>query len=381
MKKYFIVILIISISLFLFSCNIQDPDSGDSGDAGDGGSSEGNIYISGYHNDGTNDIATFWNDTGDGMKQNELDNGHANSIYVQGTDVYVAGYYTNGTTDTPVYWKNDTRVDLPLPATTSYFFVKSIFVDQSNVYVTGYYYDTSLSKEVLIYWIDDGSNINYTVIDEGEACAGYQVIIKDTAMYILGVYVIYTPVNVIPTVWEISLDGSSTNKTDLIQPTDRMSYGLDMYIDSTGKIYIAGYTHININTRVAAYWTIEETTVTKKEITAGPDHMEAHSIYTDGTKIYLCGIYADEAPQEALKATYWTDDGTNVTEGTLVSDDTNPSGAYEIFYKDNTIYIAGFYNDGTKDIATLWEVSDDTPVNTDLSDASGNSMALEMYCE
>ncbi|NLJ05750.1 MAG: hypothetical protein GX435_08635, partial [Exilispira sp.] len=71
----------------------------------------------------------------------------ANSIYVSGSDIYVAGYYNNGSKDIACYWKDETKVDLETSSTSK---ANSIYVSGSDIYVAGYYNDGT--KDIACYW-------------------------------------------------------------------------------------------------------------------------------------------------------------------------------------------------------------------------------------
>ncbi|NLJ04962.1 MAG: hypothetical protein GX435_04530, partial [Exilispira sp.] len=62
------------------------------------------VYIAGYYNNGSEDIACYWKDETK-VDLETSSKSKANSIYVSGSDIYVAGYYYNGTNNIACYWK------------------------------------------------------------------------------------------------------------------------------------------------------------------------------------------------------------------------------------------------------------------------------------
>lgn len=116
--------------------------------------SDGSVYISGYHSDRTDNFPTVWKD---GVKtdlvgvsvlswlaQNQFS---SNSIYVSGGNVYVSGFYNNGTNDIPAVWKDGVKTDLSTASTavttaaTYDAYAYSVSVGNGSAYVCGSYSD------------------------------------------------------------------------------------------------------------------------------------------------------------------------------------------------------------------------------------------------
>lgn len=75
------------------------------------------LYISGYYNNGVNNIACYWAvNPGTGSYRVDLGtaglNSSASAITLSGTTVVVSGYQNNGTNNIACYWKNGVRTDV-----------------------------------------------------------------------------------------------------------------------------------------------------------------------------------------------------------------------------------------------------------------------------
>ena len=85
------------------------------GDGAGGNDGDPSIYIAGYYNDGTKDLAYYWKD-GYGTALATDADAHATGITVAGADrdVYIAGYTGNLLAPPTVacYWKNGFKTDI-----------------------------------------------------------------------------------------------------------------------------------------------------------------------------------------------------------------------------------------------------------------------------
>ena len=104
-----------------------------------------NVYVAGYESNGAIDVAKIWkgqhnDEEGDWAAQNLADEGYhaaANAITISDGDVYVAGYQNNGSQRTVAkLWKNGEADDLS--DGTGNADATAIAVSGSDVYVAGY---------------------------------------------------------------------------------------------------------------------------------------------------------------------------------------------------------------------------------------------------
>ncbi len=95
-KSYFRILLLISI--LPFSGCTRGGHSASSGKP-----TIRDVYVAGYENNGTKDVAKIWKNGVATPLTNGANNAYALSVYVSGTDVYVAGFEYNGVKETPFF--------------------------------------------------------------------------------------------------------------------------------------------------------------------------------------------------------------------------------------------------------------------------------------
>jgi len=89
-----------------------------------------------------------------------------NEIYVSGDDVYATGnYMLSDNKIRSCYWKNETYTDLPLPAGAVDSYVHTIYAYDGNVYTAGYYTDSKYNIHPC-YWKNNVFT-EFGVIDDG----------------------------------------------------------------------------------------------------------------------------------------------------------------------------------------------------------------------
>ena len=69
-------------------------------------SSTGDVYIAGFENNGTKDVAKIWKNGVVTALTDGTNDAAAISVFVLGTDVYVSGWESNGTKKIAKIWKN-----------------------------------------------------------------------------------------------------------------------------------------------------------------------------------------------------------------------------------------------------------------------------------
>ena len=214
-----------------------------------GGGEDATVYVAGYYNDGTKNVAAYWVDDATGISLVDLYTeslSQATGIAVDGSGVvHAVGWYNTATGQVAAYWRGDTRYDLETPARAT-----GIVVDaEGKAYISGYYYDGA--KNVAAYWTVAGSTV--------------------------------TP---------FDLNAASR------------SQATDIDIDGSGAVYVSGYSDDG-NQDVAVYWTATAGGVSKETLyQAG--FSRAYAIDHDGGSTYVTGQYVDG---EAAAA-YWVDNAS-----------------------------------------------------------------------
>ncbi|TVQ26985.1 MAG: LruC domain-containing protein, partial [Spirochaetaceae bacterium] len=91
--------------------------------------------------------------------------------------VYVAGYRNDGTRDVAAYWvitsdeTSPTRIDLPVPANSGGARANDIFVDEDGVFVAGWYRDGTTRNTVAALWANGELSSLTDPVDVGRAGA------------------------------------------------------------------------------------------------------------------------------------------------------------------------------------------------------------------
>lgn len=122
----------------------------------------GNVYVGGHEDFGSNQIARYWkNGTPVDLTNGETD-AAIYSIFVYDGDVYAVGYRDNEDGKAiAMYWKNGAKSELS--SATTHAFAEDIFVENGNVYIIGRVLNESFKWEVT-YW-KNGTPI---VLSEGD---------------------------------------------------------------------------------------------------------------------------------------------------------------------------------------------------------------------
>lgn len=216
-----------------------------------GGGEEATVYVAGYYNNGTTNVAAYWVDDATGTSLVDLYTdslSQATGIAVdEDGDVHAVGWYNTTSGQVAAYWRGNTRYDLETPARATGIVLDS----EGTAYISGYYNDGE--KNVAAYWTVDGDTI--------------------------------TPFD--------------------LDPTSRsQATGID--IDGSGTVYVSGYFN-NGSHDVAVYWTATDSGVSTEQLYTG-GFSRAYAIDHEGGNTYVAGQYVDGD----VFASYWVDDAAEL---------------------------------------------------------------------
>ncbi len=296
------------------------------------------VYIAGYLNNGTTNLATFWKN-GIPTSFPSSTASFSNSIYVSGTDVYVAGEEKDGSgNDIATLWKNGVATILSPGATRS--MGNSVCVAGSDVYVAGY--------------TNYGSNPNPTIWKNGvetilSTTTGdvYQVLISGTDVYVAGYLDNASGGEAV--VWKngvpATLPGGAVAVSLFVSGTDvyASGYGFDpTYSYTVAKIWKNGVV---------------------SSLSSNPYDASVTSLFVSGTDVYGAG-YEGNASGEDAKV--WKN-------GVAVL--TTPDEAYSVYVSGTDVYAVGMVLISGAPSAMMWK----NGVATSLAPGAPASVAQSVF--
>ncbi len=316
------------------------------------------VFVAGYEYNNANSTAKYWkNGTPVTMSQNESG---LNAIFINANDVYVAGWERVNNLTLANYWKKETKTTLGSGESAAY----SLAVNGTDVYVGGY--EVVNGFDIPRYWHNNTGitiNVNDPIISNvvlgNGSCSG--IFCDATAVYAVGSYRNsqgrFSP-------WETTNDVVPANT---ISNNDKHSFANAVFVVGNDK-YVAG--NQNNPTTGLAMATIWKngvyTTLTDGDNSVGV----AKSVFVVGADVYVAGYEQENYSGGGLTfAKYWKN-------GAPVKLSTSNSNATSIAVFDNDVYVAGWEDNGTRNVAKYWK--NGTAINlTDGSFASaGNSIFL-----
>jgi hypothetical protein len=352
MKRTQVLALVLLIGLLALTGGCRHSDSSDNG-----GSVSG-VVFAGFYDNGSRDMACYW----DGTTLVDFDNTGTESsaavspVVVSGGTVYAAGVFSDGEHTMPCVWAGDTRTDLDVPETATDGYATAVAVYNGTVYTSGYYIEGS--DLFACYWV--GDTIHYLPTEGSDLAIAFGIAVDDGTVYTCGFYRDNFD-NDIACCWT-----DDDTITGLIDPDDSSySYAFGITLDAEGEVYICGYYTYNDTNEIACYWVDGE----KVDLTMETpyDVANAYGIAVgDGGTVYTCGFVNDG---EDNLACYWA--GTEIT---LLSEGLSVDAcAYAITLSDSVVYTGGYYDSETGTTAGAW--ADDTLVDLGMAGYEDSSIS------
>ena len=309
------------------------------------------VYVAGYENNGTKDIAKIWKNGIATSLTDGTNNAAANSVFISGTDVYASGDAESATsTDNAKLWRNGSALTLTNSVDAD---GNSVFVSGSDVYVGGFTSSPTFATVATIW--KNGIPINLT---GGTTDAMiYSVFVQGTDVYAVG----YEDRSFAGTgdakIWK---NGVGTLITG--GGLGDYSQAYSVFVSGT-DVYVGGYELSITGKDVAKVWKNGIATV----LGNGVDHSHVWSVYVSGTDVYAVG---DEFNGTKSVAKLWKNGvATSLTNGT------NDAYTYSVFVAGTDVYVAGYESNGTKNVAKIWK----NGVATSLTNGSNDAEAYSIF--
>lgn len=316
------------------------------------------VFVGGSLNNGAYSLATYWKN-GKAVKVSQNESA-LNAISVNATGVYVGGWERINNLQLANYWKDGTKTTLGTGASAVY----AMAVNGTDVYTGGFeiidgfdfprYWNNSAGSSIVV----KDPIIDKEVLGNG-ACGGIHF--ANNNVYAVGSYR-NTQGRFAP--WETK-NGMLPAKT--IPNNDKHAFANGVFVKGADEYVVGTQNSPTTALGMATIWKNGEATL----LTDGNNSIGvARAVLVVGNDVYVVGYeqenYSGGGPTYAK---YWKN-------GAAVKLSTVNSNAISIAVFDNDVYVAGWENNGTRDVAKYWK--NGTPVSlTDGAFTSvGNSITL-----
>ncbi len=326
------------------------------------------IFASGYiHDDGSgNNIAGYWKNS----EWTPLSDGSysikAKAIALSDEDVFSVGDYTGDSNcQYGGYWKNNLystfdsiQDDSDVSIEKYGIYSNSILIDENNIFVTGQGYSSEDYLNPMTNQINTYYPLKGVLWDNDSA---------------------------------IILENSYASRLENVYAGSMKKQTFSVNDDSYSTLFIAGYCYEDDGSPRVCFWTrtpgssltvespyvLEDDTLTTFYDSKGRDLdvVDTSSDYKMSFKVYVCGV---DQKLGIYHAGYWVyDSSTWQSTWTPLYEDLNGSDALSILINDNIIYIGGYENNGSYDVAGYWKDGIWTALSDGTTDARVNSLFIE----
>jgi len=274
-------------------------------------------------------------------------------------DVFVAGYENDGGKSRAKYWKNGKAVTISENESA----LNAICVNYNGVYVAGWERINNL--QLANFW----KNGNKTTLGT-DASAVYSMAVNGTEVYTGGFEIING--FDLPRYWHNST-GTTVNVKDPIISTDVLGNGACSGIYcSNNNVYAVG-SYRNSQGRFSP-WKTTNGEVPAETVPNNDKHCFANGVFVSGTDQYIVGTQNSPLTGLAM-ATVWKNDNY-----TLLTDGNNSIGvAKAVVVAGSDVYVAGYeqenYFGGGPTFAKYWK--NGVPVK--LSTVNSNATAIAIF--
>jgi uncharacterized delta-60 repeat protein len=388
--------------------------------------SKGKIYVTGYSENSSSNydmviwrynsngkLDTSFNGTGIVVHHNAAGGNSADigrSIYVDSKGkIYITGFSGNGSDADMVIWRYNSNGTLDTSFGNGGIVVhnnaaggtlrrgdegRSIYVDSTGkIYVTGYSWSSRGirdSRDMVIWRYNSNGTLDTSfngtgIVVHHNAAGGYKddegnSIYVDTTgkIYVTGYSSNGSNYDMV--IWRYNSNGTldtSFNGTGIVVHNGVADdEGRSIYVDSTGKIYVTGYSWTSSGNYDMVIWrynsngTLDTSfngtgIVVHHNAAGGNSHDEGNSIYIDTTgKIYVTGFSKNSSGNEDMVIWRYNSDGsldTSFGNGGIVVHNNAAGGAVHdegnSIYVDSTgkIYVTGFSWNGRNLDMVIWK--------------------------
>ena len=281
--------------------------------------------------------------------------------------VYVAGYYNGGSGDVAAYWMDSVRTDLPVPTGSTGARANDIFVNGDTVYVAGWYADPGTRNQVAAYWVNTGTAVALT--SPGEIGEATGIAVENSTVYISGKTASADFSSETALVWVVG------NAPTLLYSGEPFAAATEILVRD-GVAYVSGYYNTGTVTRGVSYWAGS----TGVDLSGGIISQGWDIDVSPAGEVYVAGNVLSGSNYASA---YWTDTDSGIVSTTLYVDTVtvgNWSRVTGIDEVDGTVYAAGYYETDTNQFAAYWvhtpPAGPSAPIN--LSSGSRNDRATDV---
>jgi len=263
-----------------------------------------------------------------------------NNVYAVGAENNVA-----------VFWKNK---NTPIRLSNSYSQANAVFVADYCAYVAGYENNPQGISIAKLWMIDDATQtVSSRTLTNGNSDANANsVFVAGNVVYVAGYE--YVQGKMTATLWK------SGDATKYLSNLNNGAFGnasASAVFVSGSDIYVAGSEHIYANGKaVATLWKNNEAPKRLSCVNDGAfGNANANSVFVSAGNVYVVG-HEYNYSQAKNSAFLWK----NNDAARILNDSGNDANAYSVFVSGNKVYVAGYEYLSARDVATLWEVNENT---------------------